>query len=71
MNSIDLKMIKQYANDFKSQFWDYTSSLDTLIKEVIASYNSILTHFHCFGWAKPLYLNWDEQKSGEMVDENF
>jgi hypothetical protein len=65
-----MKMINQIANDFKSQFWDHPSSPTTLIEEVVASCNSILSHFHCLGWAKPLSLNWDNQKSKDMVDNN-
>jgi hypothetical protein len=70
MTSIDLKMIKQYANDFKSQFWDHPSSPTALIEEVVASCNSILSHFHCLGWAKPLFLNWDDQKPKDMVNND-
>jgi hypothetical protein len=63
-------MIKQYANDFKSQFWDHLSSPTALIEEIIASCNSILSHFHCLGWAKPLSLNWEVQKPEDMANND-
>ena len=41
-----------------------------IIDEATASCNSLLLHFHCVVGRKPLDLNWDNQKSKDLVDND-
>lgn len=50
--------------------WIHPSKPRALIDEAIVSCNSLLSHFHCMIGRKPLDLNWDDQKSQEMVDKD-
>ncbi|KAI4156834.1 MAG: hypothetical protein L6R39_001000 [Caloplaca ligustica] len=51
-------------------FWIHPSKPSALIDEAVVSCNSLLSHFHCMIGRKPLDLNWDDQKSGDMVDND-
>lgn len=51
-------------------FWIHPSKPRALIDEATISCNSLLSHFHCTVGRKPLDLNWDDQKSEDMVDND-
>ncbi|KAF2834182.1 hypothetical protein M501DRAFT_984603 [Patellaria atrata CBS 101060] len=51
-------------------FWIHPSMPTALIDEMVASCNSLLWHYHCSVGQQPLTLNWDSQKSMDLVDNN-
>lgn len=55
----------------KLGFWIHRSKPKALIDEGIVSCNSLLSHFHCMIGRKPLDLNWDDKKSGDMVNNDL
>ncbi|EER43773.1 predicted protein [Histoplasma capsulatum H143] len=51
-------------------FWIHPSKPKALIEEAVISCTSLLSHFHCLIGQKPLDLDWDDQKSRDMVDND-
>lgn len=54
-----------------SGLWIHLCNPKTITDVAIASCNSILLHFHCAIKRNPLDLNWDDQKSKDMVENDF
>ncbi len=61
---------KKLCSRSKLGFWIHPSKPGALIDEAIVSCNSLLSHFQCLIGRTPLDLNWDDQKSKAMVDND-
>ncbi|KAM0794839.1 hypothetical protein BDR22DRAFT_814504 [Usnea florida] len=52
------------------KFWIHPSKPAALIEEEAASCNSLLWHYHCSIGHRPLSLDWDSQRSKDLVDND-
>lgn len=62
--------IRSYANKSQGGFWIHPSKPSSLIEEQVASCSSLLASYHSVIGSTPLTMNWESQKSKDLLDND-